>query len=109
MVINRFEVYMIDLDPTQGSEINKPRPCVIVSPDELNSNLKTVIAAPLTSSTKHYPSRVDCYFQGKQGQVALDQIRCLDKTRLKRKMGVIDNTTAESVCEVLQEMFQFNA
>jgi mRNA interferase MazF len=72
MVINRFDVWLINLDPTQGNEMNKTRPCVVISPDEVNDNLRTVIVAPLTSTSKSYPTRVDCYFEGKNDQVTLD-------------------------------------
>jgi mRNA interferase MazF len=105
--INRFEVWMINLDPTQGSEINKTRPCLVISPDEVNHNLNTVIVAALTSTRKPYPSRVNCVFEGKPGQVALDQIRSVDKTRFLRKLGVLEDTTCQQVCLVLQELFQY--
>ena len=83
----RFEVWLVNLDPTQGSEINKTRPCVVISPDELNRYLRTVTIAALTSVGRDYPSRVNCQFQGKAGQVALDHIRSVDKSRLVRKLG----------------------
>ena len=79
--MQRFEVWLVNLDPTQGSEINKTRPCVVLSPDEMNRYLRTVTIAALTSTRRDYPSRVDCTFQGKEGQVALDHIRSVDKTR----------------------------
>lgn len=103
----RFEVWLVNLDPTQGSEINKTRPCLIISPDELNQYLRTVAIAALTSTQRAYPSRVDCQFQGKAGQVALDHIRSVDKTRLVRKLGVLDAATAQEVCTRLVELFQY--
>lgn len=107
VAISRFEVWLVNLDPTQGSEINKTRPCVIISPDELNRHLRTVIIAALTSTRRAYPSRVNCEFQGKEGQVALDQIRSVDKTRLIRKLGALPDSAAQEVCVVLQELFQY--
>ncbi|MBC6696488.1 type II toxin-antitoxin system PemK/MazF family toxin [Hymenobacter puniceus] len=106
VAIIRFEVWLVNLDPTQGSEINKTRPCVIISPNELNRHLRTVIVAALTSTRRNYPSRVSCEFQAKEGQVALDQIRSVDKTRLIRKLGMLPDTAAQEVCAVLQELFQ---
>jgi mRNA interferase MazF len=106
-VPQRFEVWLVNLDPTQGSEINKTRPCLIISPDELNRYLRTVTVAALTSSVRAYPSRVDCQFQGKAGQVALDHIRSVDKSRLVRRLGVISAATAQEVCEQLNELFRY--
>lgn len=103
----RFEVWLVNLDPTQGSEINKTRPCVVISPDELNRHLRTVIIAALTSTSRNYPSRVDCQFQGKAGQVALDHIRSVDKTRLVRRLGLLPVAMAQIVCERLGEMFAY--
>ena len=103
----RFEVWLVNLDPTQGSEINKTRPCVVISPDELNRYLRTVTIAALTSVGRDYPSRVNCQFQGKAGQVALDHIRSVDKSRLVRKLGTISATTAQGVCARLAELFQY--
>ena len=103
----RFEVWLVDLDPTQGSEINKTRPCLVISPDELNRFLRTVTIAALTSVGRPYPSRVTCRFQGKAGQVALDQLRSVDKARLVRKLGVLPAAATRAVCERLIEMFQY--
>ncbi len=103
----RFEVWLVNLDPTQGSEINKTRPCVVISPDELNRYLRTVTIAALTSSQRAYPSRVDCEFQGKAGQVALDHIRSVDKARLVRKLGTLETATAQAVCARLVELFEY--
>jgi mRNA interferase MazF len=105
MAINRFEVYLINLDPTVGSEIKKTRPCLVVSPDEMNHNIRTVIVAPLTTKGQSYPTRVPCRFKGKDGQVVLDQIRAVDRSRLIKKLGQIDGKTAAAVLDVLQEMF----
>ncbi len=105
MAINRFEVYLINLDPTVGSEIKKTRPCLVVSPDEINHNIRTVIVAPLTTKGQPYPTRVRCRFKGKDGQVVLDQIRTVDRSRLIRRLGKIDGKTAAAVLDVLQEMF----
>lgn len=105
VVINRFEVHLVNLDPTVGSEIQKTRPCLIISPDELNHNIRTAIVAPLTTRGRPYPTRVPCRFQGKSGQVVLDQIRTVDQQRLIKKLGRLDGKTAAQVLDVLQEMF----
>ena len=105
MVINRFDVHLINLDPTIGSEIQKKRPCVVISPNEMNRRLRTVIVAPMTTKGQSYPTRVACRFAGKDGQVVLDQIRTVDTQRLVKKLGTLDQTTSETVLEVLQEMF----
>jgi len=104
-MVKRFEVYFIDLNPTIGSEINKIRPAVIVSPNEMNNGLNTVIIAPLTSTLKPYPMRVNCMVDGKQGQITLDHIRSVDKKRLKGKLGEIENVTQKEVVNTLLEMF----
>src|SRR5438128_901416 len=105
MAINRFEVHLVNLDPTVGSEIRKTRPCVVVSPDEINHHLRTVIVAPLTTKGRPYPSRVPCRLQGKAGLVVLDQIRTVDQARLVKKLGRLGDRTARQVLDVLQEMF----
>jgi len=105
MAINRFEVYLVNLDPTVGKEIQKTRPSLIISPDEMNRHIGTVIIAPLTTHGREYPTRVACRFQGKDGQVVLDQIRTVDKSRLVRLLGKIDKRTQTKVTAVLQEMF----
>ena len=105
MVVKRFEVYLINLDPTIESEIKKTRPCVVVSPDEMNLYIKTVIIAPMTTKEKPYPTRVGCQLQGKEGQIVLDQIRTVDKLRLVKKIGQIDRKTKTEVLAKLQEMF----
>ena len=99
------EVWLISLDPTRGSETKKTRPCVVVSPDEMNQHLRTAIVAPMTTTMRHYPTRIGLTFQGKSGQVALDQIRAIDHERLVRKLGTITPKTAQIVSRVLVEMF----
>lgn len=105
MVVKRFEVYLINLDPTVGREIKKSRPCLIISPDEMNKYIGTVIVAPMTTKGRVYPSRVPCAFQSKTSEIVLDQIRTVDKSRLIRKLGGIDPKTQTSVLSVLSEMF----
>ena len=105
MVVNRFDVYIVILDPTIGSEIQKTRPCLIISPDEMNRHISTVIVAPMTTKGQSYPTRVACTFQGKEGQVVLDQIRTIDKSRLARKLGQINDEIQLEVLSVLNEMF----
>lgn len=106
MVANRFDIFVVSLDPTKESEIKKTRPCVVISPDEMNRNIRTVIIAPMTSSIRKYPSRVVIEFQGKKGQVVLDQIRTVDKSRLIKKIGKLKKSTSEKVISILQEMFE---
>jgi mRNA interferase MazF len=101
----RFEVFVVTLDPTVGREIRKSRPCVIISPDEMNAWISTVIVAPMTTKGRPYPSRVPCTFKGKQGQIVLDQIRTVDKARLAKRLGKIDARTASQLLSVLSEMF----
>lgn len=101
----RFEVHLVVLDPTLGSEIRKTRPCVIVSPDEMNASLRTVIVAPMTTRGKLYPTRVPCTFGGREGFVALDQIRTVDTTRLASRLGVLEEKTQLAVLAKLQAMF----
>ena len=105
MVVCRFDVYLVNLDPTMGSEIRKTRPCVVISPDEMNRHIRTVIVAPMTTARKTYPTRVHCSFEGKERQIVLDQIRTIDKTRLIKKLGSIDPETQLELVRVLQEMF----
>lgn len=105
LVISRFEVYLVTLDPTQGHEIRKTRPCAVISPDEMNHNIGTVIVAPMTTKTHNYPTRIPLTFKRKKGQIVLDQIRTVDKTRLIKKLGKLDKTTANRTLLVLQEMF----
>lgn len=105
MVVNRFEVYLVNLDPTIGSEIKKTRPCAIISPDEMNHHLSSYIIAPMTTKSRDYPTRVKCNFEGKSGQIVLDQIRTIDKTRLVKKLGVIEDRTQKEVITLLLQMF----
>jgi mRNA interferase MazF len=105
VVVRRFEVYLVNLDPTVGSEIQKTRPCVIISPDELNRHIATAIVAPLTTRGRAYPSRVPCRFQGRDGQVVLDQIRTVDKSRLVRRLGRLAPATQAALLAALAEMF----
>jgi mRNA interferase MazF len=103
-VVKRFEVYLVRLDPTEGSEIRKRRPCVVVSPDEMHA-LQTVIVAPMTTKGRDYPSRVPVTFGGKPGRIILDQVRTVDKARLAQRLGVIDSRTGSKALAILREMF----
>ena len=105
MVVQRFDVFLVNLDPTVGSEIQKSRPCLIISPDEMNRHIRTVIIAPMTTKGRRYPTRITCEFQGKQGQIVLDQLRTVDKSRLLRKLGMINGPTQMKVLSVLHDMF----
>jgi mRNA interferase MazF len=105
-MVKRFEVYLISLDPTQGSKIKKTRPCVIISPDEMHG-LNTVIIAPMTTKSKPYPSRIPIKFAKKEGYVILDQIRTVDKSRLVEFVGTIDKQSAIEMLKVLREMFEW--
>ena len=105
MVVKRFDVFLVNLDPTVGSEIKKTRPCLVISPDEMNRWVRTVIVAPMMSKGRLYPTRVVCQFQGKEGQVVLDQIRTVDQSRLVRKMGRLDKFEQRNVLVTLAEMF----
>lgn len=105
-MVNRFDVYLVALDPTLGSEIKKTRPCVVISPDEMNRHLNTVIIAPLTSTRKNYPTRVGVSFQGKNGDIVLDQIRTVDKKRLVKKLGEVSGKAQSETSRLLVEMFE---
>ncbi len=105
MVARRFDVYLVNLDPTIGVEIQKTRPCLIISPDEINRHLATVLIAPLTTTIRSYPSRVICHFESQEGQIVLDQIRVADKTRLLKRLGQIDKKTQADVLQVLATLF----
>jgi mRNA interferase MazF len=107
MVVKRFDVYLVNLDPTIGSEIQKTRPCLVISPDEMNRNIRTVIIAPMTSAQKEYPTRVSCTFQKKKGQIVLDQLRTIDKARFIKKLGTIDSRDQLEVISILQQLFAF--
>jgi mRNA interferase MazF len=101
----RFDVLLVALDPTVGSEIRKTRPCVVISPDEMNRHLRTVLVAPMTTKGRAYPTRVACRFQGKVGQVVLDQLRAVDGERLAKRLGALSASTQAEVLRVLAEMF----
>jgi mRNA interferase MazF len=101
--VARFDVFLVNLDPTVGSEIRKTRPCVVVSPDEMNRHVRTVVVAPLTSRGRPYPTRVATRFAGKSGQVVIDQLRTVDKVRLVARLGALDHKAAAKVLQVLAE------
>jgi mRNA interferase MazF len=105
MVAKRFEVHLINLDPTVGREIQKTRPCLVVSPDELNRSVGTAIIAPMTTRGQDMPWRVPCRLKGKTGRIVLDQIRAVDKTRLLKRLGLISPRTQMEVLETLRMMF----
>ncbi len=107
MVVNRFEVWLVDLNPVKGSEISKTRPCLVISPDETNRHLNTVIVTAMTTAQKNYPTRVDCVFKRKKGQIALDQIRTIDKLRLIKKLGTVDEAVSKKVSQALVEIFSY--
>ena len=104
-MVRRGDVFLVNLDPTRGGEIQKTRPCVVVSPDELNAHLRTFIVAPLTTGTHSYPFRVACRFEGKSGFIVLDQIRTVDRERLVRRLGKLSASAMEQTLTILQEMF----
>jgi mRNA interferase MazF len=101
----RDEVWLIALDPSKGSEIKKTRPCLVISPDEMNEPLQTVLVAPMTTTLRSYPTRVNLTFRNKTGQVALDQLRAVDRRRLVRRLGAVPTKTAREVSSLLVEMF----
>lgn len=105
MVVRRFDVFLVNLDPTAGAEIQKTRPCLIISPDEMNRHISTVIIAPMTTRGRDYPTRISCEFQGKAGQVVLDQLRAIDKSRLIRRLGRIGKATRTEALAALAELF----
>jgi mRNA interferase MazF len=105
MVIERFNIFLVRLDPTTGAETAKTRPCVVVSPDELNRAVSTVIIAPMTTTRRGWPTRVEISFQNKTGEIALDQIRAVDKSRLVKRLGKLDFETADVVLDTLGELF----
>jgi mRNA interferase MazF len=105
MAVSRSEVYLAALDPVVGHEIRKTRPCVVISPDEMNHHLATVVIAPMTTKGRPYPSRIACRFGGKPGLVVLDQLRALDATRLVKRLGRLSQPTMSVVLSTLQEMF----
>lgn len=105
MVVERFHIFLVRLDPATGAETAKTRPCVVVSPDELNRAVATVIIAPMTTVRRHWPTRVEIKFQGKIGEIALDQIRAVDKSRLVKRLGKLDSETTDAVLDTLGELF----
>jgi len=105
VVAERFEIYLVNLDPTIGSEIRKTRPSVVISPDEMNENIQTVIVAPMTTKGRSYPTRLPCVFQGKRGQIVLDQIRTVDRVRLVKCLGKLTAPQAKALLALLQELF----
>ncbi|MCJ7600766.1 MAG: type II toxin-antitoxin system PemK/MazF family toxin [Desulfobulbaceae bacterium] len=105
MEISRFDVFLVNLDPTVGPEIKKTRPCLVVSPNEMNRHISTVIVAPMTTKGRNYPTRIPCSFQGRNGQIILDQIRTIDKARLVKKMGVISKSAQSKILNVLHDIF----
>ncbi len=105
MGVSRFEVYLVSLDPTRGHEMQKTRPYLVISPDEMNRHIATVIIAPMTTRSRDYPTRITCTFQGKHAHIVLDKIRTIDASRLIRKLGTISATTQQKVLDVLTEMF----
>ena len=103
--VRRGDVFLVSLDPARDAEIQKTRPCVVVSPDELNSYLRTFIVAPLTTGGHPYPFRVSCRFEGRSGYVVIDQIRTVDRERLVRRLGKLSPSTVGRILAILQEMF----
>jgi mRNA interferase MazF len=104
MVINQYEVYLVDLDPTKGHEIQKTRPCLVISPNEMNHAISTVIIAPMTTKSHPFPTRIELEFNKKTAWIVLDQIRTIDKTRLIKKMGKIEKKQIQQVKDILKEM-----
>src|SRR4030042_1773160 len=104
MVINQYDIFWVDLNPTIGHEIKKVRPCVVLSPDEMNFNIDTIIIAPMTTKSRSYPTRVKVTFEKKLGWIVLDQIRTIDKIRLKEKAGYLKETEITEVKSILKEM-----
>lgn len=105
MVVKRFDVYLVNLDPTIGAEIHKTRPCLVISPDEMNAYIQTVILAPMTTKSRDYPTRVSCRFEGKDAHIVLDQLRTADKSRLIKRLGRITTSAQKQVLGVLAELF----
>lgn len=105
MGISRFDVFLVNIDPTVGHEIQKTRPCLVISPDEMNRHISTVIVAPMTTKSRPYPTRVPIRFKRKSGQIVLDQIRTVDKSRLVKRLGKIEEATRAHVLALLAELF----
>ena len=106
MKVRRFDIWLVDLNPTKGREINKTRPCVVISPNEMSA-LSTVLMAPMTTKGFEFPCRIACRFKGKKGLILLDQIRAIDKSRLVKKLGMVSSKTQQNLCSGLQEMFAY--
>ncbi len=102
-MVNQYQIYWVSLDQTLGSEINKTRPCIIISPNESNNLLKTVIIAPITSSIRNFPMRINIILQDKNGQICLDQLRCIDKSRLKNSIEILSNSNIKNLKKLIQE------
>lgn len=105
VVVKRFDVYLVNLDPTVGAEIQKTRPCLVISPDEMNAYIQTTIIAPMTTKARNYPTRVSCRFEGKDAHIVLDQLRTVDKSRLIKREGRVSRATQTRVLRVLAELF----
>ena len=105
VVVKRFDVYLVSLDPTVGAEIQKTRPCLIISPDEMNAYIQTAIIAPMTTKARNYPTRVSCRFEAKDAYIVLDQLRTVDKSRLIKRLGRISPATQKRVLSMLAELF----
>ena len=103
-MVNQYEIYWVELDPTRGSELKKTRPCIVISPNEMNHNINTVIIAPLTSTSKNYPTRIKVEFEGREGWIVIDQIRCIDKSRLMKNAGYLDPDKTAEVKTVIRKM-----
>ena len=106
LVISRFDIFLVSLDPVIGHEVRKTRPCVIISPDEMNHHIGTVIIAPMTTKGRDYPTRIPLTFKRKKGQIVLDQIRTIDKTRLVKRLGKLDKNVSAQTLQILREMFE---
>ncbi len=105
MEINQYQIILVNLDPTVGSEIKKTRPCVVISPNEMNHHLRTIVIAPMTTSSKNYPTRVEINYENKLGWIVLDQIRTIDKIRIIKKLGELRISEVKKVKSVLKETF----
>ncbi|MCC8369484.1 MAG: type II toxin-antitoxin system PemK/MazF family toxin [Rickettsia endosymbiont of Oxypoda opaca] len=103
--VSRFDILLISLDPSQGAEIKKTRPCLVISPNEMNKYINTLIVAPMTSKIKNYPTRIPVTFDGKKGSIVLDQICTIDKSRIIKKLGVLDDKTITLVFKTLEKIF----
>jgi mRNA interferase MazF len=103
--VKRFDVYLTELDPTVGYELQKTRPCLVISPDEMNNNIRTVIIAPMTTRSRPYPTRIPCTFEQREAYIVLDQIRTVDQQRLIKRLGRIDRATQSATLDALAELF----